>query len=164
MGEGNEKRQAEQRAKAQLRAELALGEKPLLDELAAVGYGVQSVWDLVNSDTTYPGAIPVLLKYPRLSRHPILREGIARALTTREARGIAGGEILNQLKQRGEESPNEARWALANALTVVADANMVDEIESLIHDHRYAEEQNVLKLALKKWLPSDLSPTDCDIS
>ena len=70
-------------------------------------------------------------------------------------------------RQRGEESPKEARWALANALTVVAEANMVDEIESLIHDHRYAEEQKVLKLAQKKLAtkrPKPNRPTDRDVS
>jgi hypothetical protein len=146
----NEEREALHRAKAtQLNVELEPEEKPLLAELAVLGYRVQSVWDLVNSKTSYSAAIPVLLKYLQIARHPVLREGIARALTVREARGIAGPAILGELKQRGEESPNQARWALANALTVVADASMADEIETLIRDARYNDVRDPLKLAIK---------------
>ncbi|MDP9122188.1 MAG: hypothetical protein M3O15_12635 [Acidobacteriota bacterium] len=108
------------------------------------------MWDLVNSSASYPAAIPVLLKHLKIARHPVLRAGIARALTVREARDVAGRGILDELKQRVDESPNEARWALANALIVAADASMAEEIEALSKGARCVDLRERLQLALKK--------------
>jgi hypothetical protein len=82
-----------------------------------VGLNVSSISDLVNMSAAYPQAVPVLLRHLAMARHPVLRDSLARALTVREARGIAGGPILRELKR---ESDSEARWAMANALTIVA--------------------------------------------
>ena len=51
---------------------------------------------------------------------------------------------------RANESPDEARWMLANALTVIADASMIDDIKRLLEDSRYTPERGVLRRALKK--------------
>ncbi len=90
------------------------------------------MWDLVNAKRSYPTAIPVLSAYLQRVHHPLLREGIARALTVPEARGIAGRVILSELQRPPDQSPHSVRWVLANALTVVADETMADTIERLI--------------------------------
>jgi hypothetical protein len=142
----NEERESKRRsAEEKFRVE----EEPILSDLSEVGYRVNSVWDLVNSSSSYPKAIPVLLKHLHRSYHPRIREGIARALAVREARGIAAEEILDELKHVGEEAPG-LRWALANALTVVADAKMAGKIEALAKDARYKDVGEPLKLALSK--------------
>jgi hypothetical protein len=71
-------------------------------------------------------------------------------LTVKEARGIAGYEVLDELKRRANERPDEVRWTLANALTVIADASMIDDIKRLLEDSRYTREREVLRRALKK--------------
>lgn len=137
-----EARQAEMEAR--LRAE----QKPLLMALADVGVRVNSVWDLVNSKGDYFPAIPVLVTHLQMSYHPKIREGIARALTIRQARGVAGKVILAELKSQTEEN-REVRWALANALTETADIGMTEEIRKLIADFHYEDVHDVLKLALQ---------------
>ena len=139
------KQEAQQKEiEVRLRAE----ETPLLTALADVGVQVNSVWDLVNSKTDYASAIPVLVKHLRLSYHPKIREGIARALTVKQAHGIAGKVILDELKSPKEKN-REVRWALANALSKIADASMIDEINAMIADARYEDVRGILKLALK---------------
>jgi hypothetical protein len=134
----------------QRRQELRPEETPLLVELAAFGIKVDSVWDLVNAKWSYPAAIPVLCAYLHSARHLVLREGIARALAVPEARGVAGHIILAELQRPHDESPRAVRWALANALTVVADESMADSIEGLIADDHYADVRERLKTALRK--------------
>jgi hypothetical protein len=134
----------------QLQREIAPENAPLLAELAAAGYSVSSVWDLVNTSASYPNAIPVLTRHLRLAHHPVMRQGIARALTVKEARGTdAPRAVLEELKSGADESGSEARWALANALTVVADTSMIDEIRALARDARYQDVKERLETALK---------------
>ncbi|MFZ5501066.1 MAG: hypothetical protein ACOY58_04040 [Candidatus Micrarchaeota archaeon] len=138
-------------------AKLAEIEKPLVADLASAGWPVNSVWDLVNSSLSYPEAIPVLLRHLKIPYTFGVREGIARALTVKEARGIPAREILNLLKETGPDPDVDPidegfPWALANALSVVGDQSMVPEIEALLADERFQgiEIHAVLELALKK--------------
>ena len=142
------KNEERERKRKSLEEMLALEEKPILAELADAGVRVSSVWDLVNAKFSYTAAIPVLSRHLRSPYHPKIREGIARALTVSEARGVASRTILDEL-ERQDESPREIRWVLANALTEAADLDMVDEIKTLVADARYEDVREILKLALK---------------
>ncbi len=56
-------------------------ETPLVAELKAVGVDVESVWDLVNTDTPYPSALPILIRYLEAGDLPDrVLEGVGRAL------------------------------------------------------------------------------------
>ena len=121
-------------------------EEPMIADLAKAGFTVGSVWDLVNTTDNYTAAIPVLLDHLKCSYHERIRNGIIRALTVKEARGIAGGDVLRELLH---EKNDENRWALANALTVVGDKNQVTTIEALVDDPRFADVSERLKEALK---------------
>ncbi|HEY2707178.1 MAG TPA: hypothetical protein VGI95_03930 [Caulobacteraceae bacterium] len=116
---------------AKLQAELAPEHAPLLRDLAAVGLRVRSVSELVNMSAPYPKAIPVLLAHLAKARHPVLRDMLARSLTVEEAEGIAGGPILHELKR---EQDSETRWAMANALTIVAGPADKAEIAAMVKD------------------------------
>ena len=59
--------------------------------------------------------------------------------TVPEARGIAAEVLLSELQRSNDQSPHSVRWALANALTVVADEPMADAIESLVANDDYAD-------------------------
>ncbi len=129
-------------AEAQFRVE----EEPIIADLALAGFEVGSVWDLVNTNERYPSAIPVLLKHLTKAYHVRIREGIIRALTTPEARGLAAGAILAELHK---EEDSELRWALANALTVVADQGNAVAIKVLLDDPACEDVSERLGEALK---------------
>ena len=120
-------REAEQRAKEERSiAEQAL----LLADLRKVGYRIRWIWYLVNSAESYPEAIPVLINHLRRPYRDGIREGIARALAVREARGLAGKAILETLREEG--LGKQLRWALANSLTIVADRTNSNDIKAVL--------------------------------
>lgn len=145
----NAEREAKHQASvAKLRTELGPEVTPLLAELATVGIHVACVSELINAKWSYAAAVSVLSKHLQKVRHPVLREMLARALTVKEVRGIAGRTILGQL-QRADEQSREVRWALANALTEAADEEIVEEIKTLVVDVDYEDVHEILKRALK---------------
>jgi len=106
-------------------AMLADEERALVAEANALGYGITSVYDFVNNAPhpflerpfvgPYERAYPMLVRHLRLPHHPIVREGIIRALTVRD-----GGEsVWQSLYEEFTQETNESlRWVLANALKV----------------------------------------------
>ena len=130
-----------QAAELRFRAE----EGPIIADLAKVGFEVGSVWDLVNTNKSYSAAIRTLLDHLHRPYHERIRNGIIRALTVREAKGIAGGEILDELRR---ETDSENRWALANALTVVAERDDMVSIDGLLEDPAYDDVSERLSEAL----------------
>jgi len=133
------------RAAAELR--FRAEEEPMIADLAKVGSEVGSVWDLVNTNMSYPAAIPILLDHLRRPYHERIRNGIIRALTVKEAKGVASDDILDELQRETDE---ENRWALANALTVVADRADRQAIQALLDDPAYMDVSERLAEALKQ--------------
>jgi hypothetical protein len=111
----------ESRAKIQERQAMLAGiherrrqdEAALVEELRLAGLEVSSVYDLVNTASPYPDAIPILIRHLELPHEKIIREGIIRALTIKNA----GNEVETALLHHFEkESESEVRWVIANAL------------------------------------------------
>jgi hypothetical protein len=141
-----EQNAAREAKRAAAEAQFRIEEEPIIAALARAGFEVGSVWDLVNTNKSYPAAIPVLLDHLRQSYHARIREGIIRALTVKEAKGLAGGDIIRELRQ---EADSENRWALANALTVIAARGDAAAIKALLDDPAYADVSERLGEALK---------------
>ena len=76
-----------------------------------------------------------------------VREGIARALAVREAHGLAGGAIVETLREEG--LGKQLRWVLANTLTVVADRTNRDGIKAVLATEDNKDVADRLNRALK---------------
>lgn len=121
----------------------------LVADIRRAGYPVrESVWELVNTADSYPEAIPVLLKHLKRPYSDRLKEGIARALSVREARGVAGPSIVKAF-DNAQNGDRFYRWALANALTTVAKQSDRDAIKRLIEVEVDDDVRDRLKRALK---------------
>lgn len=110
--------------------------RELAHALRDAGLDVDSVYDLVNTRDSYPEGIPVLLEYlPRVS-HPRMKEGIARALGVVEARPRAAEPLLREFRryQALTKSEEHTKWAIANALSTVADDSVFREIAVTLQD------------------------------
>lgn len=141
----HEEREAKRRA---LEVQYHAEEELMLADLRRVGYRLTSVYDFVNSADSYPEAIPVLLDHLRRPYSNRIKEGIARALSVREARGIAGPVMVDVLRQSNDNDLS-CRWALANALTIVADRSVREDIKALIANETSDDVRNRLTRALK---------------
>lgn len=147
----NAEREAKHKAAVeQLQKEVAPEQQPIIKDLLELGFRVNSVWDFVNTNEDYRIAIPMLTKYLCSVKHPTLRQGIARALTIPAAKGISGQAILGELKSCKDPFGTEARWALAHALTEVAEKSLHDEIRQLANDPKYSDVKERLLVAAKK--------------
>jgi HEAT repeat protein len=124
-------------------------------DLARVGIAIATPWDLVNKREPHGAAIPVLLDWldrvdsevaPR--ERATFREALVRSLTVKEARGIAGPALLHEFRRDDVES--SYRWVVANALAVVADESIRDDLIELATDARYGKDRQMLVLALAR--------------
>jgi len=114
--------------------------------LRSVGVEVSSVWDLVNEARPYPEAIPILLQWLPKVTDDRIKEGIIRALTVKEARGIAAKPLIREF----EESKDlyGAKWAAGNALSVVADDSVFGDLTRLARDKRHGKAREMVVVAL----------------
>jgi hypothetical protein len=139
-------RQQEEEERQKSAAEWRRAEEPLVGELRAAGFNVESTWDLVNTPGTYPAAVPILLRH--LPRHypAAVREGIARALAVPEAK--VGWELLTQLYR--EEQKGRAKDGLAVAIAAAADDNLLRDVIELARDTRQGPSRLLLLSALER--------------
>jgi hypothetical protein len=139
-------RAKEEEERGERATEWRRAEAPLVEELRAAGYSVQSAWDLVNTPGSYPAAVPILLAHvPRSYPGPV-REGIARALAVPEAK--AGWALLTRLYQ--EEHDTRAKDGLAVAIAAAADEKVIDDVIALARDPRHGPSRLLLLRALER--------------
>lgn len=117
------------------------------------GLEVSSIYDLVNTSIPYPKAIPVLLRLLPDVTDERIKEGVVRALTIKEARGIAAKPLIREFIQIPGYDPTSSlsvilKWAIANALSVVADDSVFEEIAELVRDKRHGKAREMLAVAM----------------
>jgi hypothetical protein len=150
----------------QVRIERAAGlrveEEPILAELRGVGRDVQSVWDLVNTTTPYPDAIPILLKHLLRPYSDLVREGIARSLAVPEPAVQQAWSLLVEEYRRapmgwGIKAPGETRKyrlgakdGLACAVAAAVTDERLSELIALAGDRSQGESRILLLSGLKR--------------
>lgn len=125
-----EKQHQQEVERLRLEAEYRVAEAPLVNELRAAGFEVQSAWDLVNTRASYPKALPILLAHLPRPYPPAIREGIARALAVREA--SFGWDVLTRL-YRGELE-ERVKDGLAVAIAGASNDDLVADVIALARD------------------------------
>lgn len=123
----------------------------IIQELRATGFDVVAVGDLYNRKLNYQNAIPILIAWlPRLT-NPIVKEDIVRALSVKWARGTAAPKLLVTEFERAEDPTGAGlRWAIGNALEVLASDDIADEMIRLATDRRYGKAREMVVLGLGK--------------
>lgn len=123
--------------------------KGLINELAGIGINITSIWDLVNTKAKYPHAITYLLKYLPMVTYERNKEGIIRALTVSEAKGVAIPVLLNEYLKLPKEKEN-LRWIIGNAVNVIATKNDVETIIPIVLDKENGPSRQMFVSALGK--------------
>lgn len=120
---------------------------PLLKDLAAAGFRVASVWDLVNTSSSYQAAIPVLLAHLPRPYADRTRDGIARALAV-PAAAQAWPTLLAQY--RAAKNDSEVKSGLAAALAATCTENRIEELVGLARDSSNGSSRVLLLGRLRK--------------
>lgn len=136
-------RQAEARSR-----ELAALEAPVVAELRRLGFKVDLISDLHNSRLNYQAAIPLLMSWlPRVADRRV-KEEIIRALSVRWAKPQAAPLLLEEFRNVEDDPQGPLRWAIGNALEVVADESFADDLIDLVRDATYGRSRQMIVLAL----------------
>lgn len=122
--------------------------EPVLADLAKSGFQVEWVEELYIKHLNYKSAIPVLLKWLPLIDNLDVKEAIIRALTVSWAKAIAEKPLLAEFKKMINDADIGIKWAIANALVVVATDASYTEIANLVQDPRSGPARKMLTLAL----------------
>lgn len=123
------------KAAAERAVQYRIEEAPVVEALREAGVEVDSVWDLVNTAKPYPKAIPVLLEELGKPYSSRVREGIARALSVRDAK--AAWPILVEKYRKEPNLPGNlsgAKDGLAVALSATVTNDTIDELIALAKD------------------------------
>jgi hypothetical protein len=127
----------------------------LIRDLRNAGADVSNVWDLVNRKAQYRAAVPVLLDWlTHLDQRAAggerakLREGLVRALTVPAARPSAAPALINEFRNSEDATGLGIRWVIGNALSVVADDSVFDEVESLARDRSFGKARQMVVVGL----------------
>jgi len=139
--------QAEQRQQASAQ-EHKLAASPIVRELKEAGFAVESIDELRRSGVSYKGAINVLLKWIPLTENVGVKESIVRALSVPWAKPTAARPLLGEFRTAPAATASGLKWAIGNALEVVADDSVLDEIFELAKDKRHGKSREMLAVAL----------------
>lgn len=118
----------------------------LADDLRNAGVPVSDLWELVSARVQYRAAIPVLIDWlsdadtrVRGPGRTGVREGLVRALTVPSARPAAAPVLIDQFRKESDPDGTGLGWIIGNALSVVADDSVFDQLEELAQDRRYGK-------------------------
>ncbi len=135
-------------ARNDAKREYAGAAAPLLAELEAAGFHIETIGDLYRSKMNYHTAIPILLRWlPRIEDR-FVKDDIIRALTVKWAKPVAASTLIDLFRQEDDPSGTGSKWVIANALSVVSDETVLDTIIELVTDSRHGAARQMLALAL----------------
>lgn len=112
-----------------------------------MGFAVDSVSDLVNTEKPYPEALPLLVEHLRRPYPDRNREWIARALAVPDAK-FAWEPLLTMYRQ--EPAGTDAKDGLAVALSAMADRDDIEELIALTQEPRHGESRILFLASLKR--------------
>ncbi len=126
----------------------SLASAPVIADLAKAGFNVKWVSDLYYSRLNYKGAIPVLLKWlPQIDNLDV-KESIIRALSVPWAKPKAAPALIAEFDKLPGPSNTGIKWAIGNALSIVADDSVFTEIVNLVSDRQHGQAREMLALSL----------------
>jgi HEAT repeat protein len=119
---------------------------PIVADLRKLGFDVEWIDELYNNHLDYRTAIPTLLDWlPRVS-NPDVKADIVRALSVRWAKPKAAPLLVKEFARAPDELG--LRWAIGNALSVVADDSVFEEVVRLVRDRRHGRSREMVAVAL----------------
>ena len=120
----------------------------LIKDLNDQGFPVSEVSDLYNKRYNYKLAIPSLIDALEKEHDPILLEEIVRALSVKWAKPAAAAPLIKKFIHVDDKNGLGLRWVIANALAVVADDTVYDDLVVYLRNKSFGRSREMLVLAL----------------
>ena len=139
--------QAQKDAREKVRRLRHLTILPIIHDLKAAGFPVGSIDELRRSGICYKAAIPVLLKWLPLVVESGAKESVVRALSVPWAKQIAAIPLVAEFEKQ-PKGMSLLKWAIGNALSVVADDSVADDLFALAQDKSHGKAREMIVVAL----------------
>jgi HEAT repeat protein len=110
----------------------------LREDLRRAGAPCSDLWELVTTNIAYPAAIPVLLDW---------LEHLDERLPA-DTRDKTHQVLVRALTVVEDPSGLGLRWVIGNALEVVADDSVFDDLEALVRDEAFGRARQMVVLGL----------------
>jgi len=123
-------------------------EAPILAQLRELGLDVEHIHDLYQKRYDYRTAIPLLVSWIPRVRERAVKEMLVRAVSVPWARGIAGPALIEAFETPDPDTPFGLGWAIGNAIDVVADPSLLDEMIRLGRDRRAGRDREMIVMGL----------------
>jgi hypothetical protein len=108
------------------------------------------VFSVVPTRFDYAAAAPILVKWLPRVPDPVEKEVIARSLAGEKSAPAEAGRLLVAEFRRAPLSDESRKWAYANTLATLAEAEVADDLIELIRDPRHGRARQMLCDALKR--------------
>jgi len=114
--------------------------------LSHVGIVVEGVYDLVNSANPYPEAYAILAELLPKVQDDRIKEGIARALTIRDARKDALHALVSEFKRISPKTESQmyVKWSIGNAIAEMVIDGDYQEIAELLEEESHGWPRSAL--------------------
>lgn len=122
--------------------------QPVLEDLRRAGFEVGAVRGLRLSRRPYPLAVPVLVKWLPKIVEPSVKEDIVRTLSVPWAKEAAPALITEF--ERMDDPSTHGRWAVGNALEVLASEAICDDLIRLATARHFGRARQMIVLGLGK--------------
>jgi HEAT repeats len=108
------------------------------------------IFSVVPTRFDYDAAVPILVKWLPRIRDPLEKEVIARSLAGEKSAPAEAARLLVAEFRRAPQSDESHKWAYANTLATLAEAEIADDLIELIRDPRHGRARQMLCDALKR--------------
>ena len=122
--------------------------EPILADLSQLGVRIDSLSELVNKSIDYQVAIPLLISWLPRTSNTAVKSTLVRSLTVKWAKPEAAIPLIKEFQKTPQSEEFGLKWAIGNALSVVADDSVFDEIVELVRDKRHGRAREMLAVAL----------------
>jgi hypothetical protein len=123
---------------------------PVETDLRQAGLQFKRLDDFASSRYPYDSrdAIPILLQWlPRVT-HVGVKEVIVRAVTVKWAKPVAAPILIQEFLRADDSDMSGLKWAIGNALEVVADDSVYDSLVDIIQDKKHGSDRQMVVEAL----------------
>jgi hypothetical protein len=120
----------------------------ILKDLESNGIKAEDLWNELRLDIgMWKAATPTLVKWlPKVKSH-VMVDIVVRLLTVP---WLKGSEVMYQMIDKFKNDLSGNRWTIGNALDVIADGTVFNELRDLIEKEEYGRDREMLVYALGK--------------
>jgi HEAT repeat protein len=123
--------------------------QPILDDLARIGYKVESLYELRHQGKSWESSIPVLLHWLPLIHIRNLKDEIIACLAVPWTGNRATEYLIQEFKDTAVSDPYSA-WAIGNALSIVDVKGHETEIIRLCRNPNYGMARQMMVMNLHR--------------